>query len=99
MKTLKVKYEVPGTDVTSVAVKPKGTKGKPQEMVRSGNEFTIKLDPGKYVLLWRAKGGQPSTAYTIEITAPKEAVWAPDPPKRTTPNGNVAAQHTFTINA
>lgn len=97
MKTLKVTLIVPGTSVTSVGVKPHGVPGPPSSLSQSGDEFTTRLDPGKYLLLWRARGGRPSTEYTIKITAPAEAVWEPHPPKRTTPSGNVAAQHTFTI--
>lgn len=98
MKTLKVTLNVPGTTVTSVGVKVKGAKGSPTSLSGSDGGFTAKLEPGKYVLIWRAKGGRPSTDYTIKITEPKEAVWEPVPPKRTTPQGNVVAQHTFTIN-
>lgn len=98
MKTVKVTLEVPGATTTSVGVKLKGVKGKPDSFSKSGTEFTKKLAPGKYLLLWRARNGQPSSNYTIKITEPAEAVWEPDPPKRTTPSGNVAAQHTFTIN-
>jgi hypothetical protein len=99
MKTLKVTYEVPNTDVTSAAVEDHGTGANRRELALVDGKATLSLAAGKYVLRWRAKGARPSTAYTIKITAPKEAEFDPDPPKKSTASGNVEAQRTFTINA
>lgn len=99
MKTLKVTLQIPGTSVTSIRAEPHAPGEAPTPLSGSNGEFTAQLRPGKYVLVWRARGARPSTDYRIKITAPAEAAWEPNPPKRTTPQGNVAAQHTFTINA
>lgn len=98
MKTLKVTYQVPNADATSAAVEDHGTGANRGELVLVNGKAELDLAPGKYVLRWRAKGVQPSTAYTIKITAPKEAEFDPQPPKQSTPVGNIKAQKTFTIN-
>jgi hypothetical protein len=99
MKTLKVTYEVPNTNVTSAAVEDHGTGNNRRELELVDGKASISLAAGKYVLRWRARGARPSTAYTIKITAPKEAEFEPQPPKKSTPSGNIEAQRTFTINA
>jgi hypothetical protein len=98
MKTLKVTYEVPGTDITSAAVEDHKTGANRRELALVDGRAEIDLQAGKYVLRWRAKGVQPSTAYTIKITAPPEAQFDPQPPKQSTPKGKIEAQRTFTIN-
>lgn len=99
MKTLKVTYEVPNTSVTSAAVEDHGTGANLQELALVNGKASLSLAPGKYVLRWRARGARPSTEYTIKITGPKEAEFDPQPPKKSTPSGNIEAQRTFTIDA
>jgi hypothetical protein len=96
VKTLTVVFEVPGTTVTSVAVESEETERR-VELPLVGGQAETTLPAGSYVLRWRAEGGQPDTEYTIEITSPPEAVWAPDPRERTTPKGRAAGQEPFRI--
>ena len=54
--------------------------------------------PGSYLLLFRGKTSTPNEAFTIEITAPPEAKWKPQPPETSDFLANIAGLQPITIN-
>ncbi|HEX6369180.1 MAG TPA: hypothetical protein VF006_09620 [Longimicrobium sp.] len=97
MPTLKVTYIVPNCDVTKIAVEDFPSGNNRRELNLTDGKGDMELSPGTYALSWQAQGAAPDSEYTIEITAPPEVVFKPNPRKRCTPEGDIVAQQVFTI--
>lgn len=90
-KELVVTYQVPDTSFERLLLDG-------VELPRNGGTVKVKLAPGSYVLRAQAKT-RPNAEYDIEITAPEEAKWKPDPKWRSDSHGVVNDRHTLEIKA
>jgi hypothetical protein len=95
-KTLKISYET--SKLSELWLEEvQGTKQFGKLKLLSG-KAEAGVAPGSYFLLLRGKTSTPSEPFTIEITAPTEAKWKPEPPETSDPFANISELRAITIN-